>query len=42
MPLLMVLADIKAVIRTLWTGRIEHGTTAPGVVGEATSGTIHH
>ena len=40
--LLMVLADIKAVIRTLWTGRIEHGTTAPGVVGEATSGTIHH
>ncbi|MFI4872167.1 MAG: efflux RND transporter permease subunit [Phycisphaerales bacterium JB061] len=40
--LLMVLADIKALVHTLWTGRVEHGTTAPGMVGDATSGTVHH
>lgn len=39
--LLMVLNDIKAVTRTLWTGRTGEGPT-PGIVGEATSGVHHH
>jgi len=40
--LLMVLADIKATVHTLWTGHVEHGSNAPGIVGETTSGTVHH
>lgn len=39
--LLMVLADIKAVTHTLWTGRTGE-RTEPGIVGESSSGVHHH